>query len=308
MIVEIIAQYLESNKRLVVPNLGTFIVKVPAQTILFSNLMKTDDGVLRALLSERGVSALDSAALVDRFVFEVNYRLEHSGVCALGGFGVLRSGANGTVSFTYDTSAKGDVLDGDADEKMAAHIAAITSVIEPVVEPEEEAAPVAVEEPVAEDEEDDEVTIDIVPRVEAKPEVVEPQPAEPQKVEPVKAASRDEQRDAVRREDSRRRREQNDYVKGLRYGKGRKVVTGREGATSRKSSKGSVIIIVAIVAALIAVGALAYGLWNDWKNHQFMYEGLYDEPTTDMVEEPAASTAEEGIRNPDLDYITPNEN
>ena len=102
MIVEIIAKYLSSNKRLVVPNLGTFIVKVPAQTILFSNLIKNDDGCLRGLLKSEGMPELDAAALIDRFVFEVNYRLEHSGVCALGGFGVLRSGANGTVSFTFD--------------------------------------------------------------------------------------------------------------------------------------------------------------------------------------------------------------
>ncbi|MBQ6580641.1 MAG: hypothetical protein IIX32_01425, partial [Alistipes sp.] len=66
MIVEIIAKYLESNKRLVVPNLGTFIVKVPAQTILFSNLIKNDDGCLRGLLKSEGMSELDAAALIDR--------------------------------------------------------------------------------------------------------------------------------------------------------------------------------------------------------------------------------------------------
>ena len=36
MVVEIIAKYLESNKRLVVPNLGTFIVKVASESVLFS--------------------------------------------------------------------------------------------------------------------------------------------------------------------------------------------------------------------------------------------------------------------------------
>lgn len=306
MIVEIIAKYLESNKRLVVPNLGAFIVKVPRETILFSNLIKSDDGVLRAQLAQRGMSELDAAALIDRFVFEVNYRLEHSGVCALAAFGVLRAAQNGTVAFTYDTSAKGDVLDGDADDKMAKHIAEITSVIEPVIEPE----PVA--EPEEEEAEDDEVTIDVVPRMEAEPAAEEPKEEvkeevkeEPQRQEPAKVVYAQEHEDK-RRDEKRHRREQNDYVKGLRYGKGRKVVTGREGATSRKSSKGSVIIVIAILAALIAMGALAYGLYNDWQNQQYLYEGLYDEPTTDMLEEPATK-AEQGVRNPDLDYITPNE-
>ena len=307
MIVEIIAKYLESNKRLVVPNLGAFIVKVPRETILFSNLIKSDDGVLRAQLAQRGMSELDAAALIDRFVFEVNYRLEHSGVCALATFGVLRAAQNGTVAFTYDTSAKGDVLDGDADDKMAKHIAEITSVIEPVIDHE----PEPTTEPDEEEAEDDEVTIDVVPRMEAEPtkeepkeEVKEEPKEEPQRQEPVKVAYAQEREDK-RRDEKRHRREQNDYVKGLRYGKGRKVVTGREGATSRKSSKGSVIIVIAILAALIAMGALAYGLWNDWQNQQYLYEGLYDEPTTDMVEEPATK-AEQGVRNPDLDYITPN--
>lgn len=314
MIVEIIAKYLESNKRLVVPNLGAFIVKVPRETILFSNLIKNDDGCLRGLLKSEGMSELDAAALIDRFVFEVNYRLEHSGVCALAAFGVLRAAQNGTVAFTYDTSAKGDVLDGDADDKMAKHIAEITSVIEPVVEPVIEPEPVA--EPEEEEAEDDEVTIDLVPRMEAEPtkeepkeepkeEVKEEVKEEPQRQEPAKVVYASEREDK-RRDEKRHRREQNDYVKGLRYGKGRKVVTGREGATSRKSSKGSVIIVIAILAALIAMGALAYGLYNDWQNQQYLYEGLYDEPTTDMLEEPA-STAEQGVRNPDLDYITPNE-
>jgi nucleoid DNA-binding protein len=308
MIVEIIAKYLESNKRLVVPNLGAFIVKVPRETILFSNLIKSDDGVLRAQLAQRGMSELDAAALIDRFVFEVNYRLEQSGVCALAAFGVLRAAQNGTVAFTYDTSAKGDVLDGDADDKMAKHIAEITSVIEPVIEHEPE--PVA--EPEEEEVEDDEVTIDVVPRMEAEPAAEEPKEEpkeevkeEPLRQEPAKVVYAQEREDK-RRDEKRHRREQNDYVKGLRYGKGRKVVTGREGATSRKSSKGSVIIVIAILAALIAMGALAYGLYNDWQNQQYLYEGLYDEPTTDMVEEPATK-AEQGVRNPDLDYITPNE-
>lgn len=303
MIVEIIAKYLESNKRLVIPNLGAFIVKVPAQTVLFSNLIKNDDGVLRALLRDGGMSELDAAALIDRFVFEVNYRLEHSQVCALSGFGVLRSGKNGTVSFAYDRMAKGDVLDGDADERMAAHVAEITSIIEPVVEPDQEPAAetaIVAEQPQDDDAEDDgEDTIDILPRAEEPAKVVN----EAAKVDVVERPSKERQED--RQAEARRRREQNDYVKGLRYGKGRKVVTGREGATSRKSSKGSFIIVIAIIAALIAMGALAYGLWNDWNNRQYMYEGLDEE--VEIFDQTPAS-AEEGVRNPDLDYITPNEN
>ena len=280
MVIEIIAKYLESNKRLVVPNLGTFIVKVPAQTVLFSNLIKNDDGVLRSLLLQNGISELDAAALIDKFVFEVNFRLENSQVCALDGFGVLRTGANGTVAFTYNTAAKGDVLDGGASERLAeieSQRAVVAEQAKPQAEPEE-------------DEDEGEVVIDVAPRrVVEKPAAVEqPIAAEPKVVE---------------RKPAERRRNDSDYVKGLRYGKGRKVVTGREGATSRKSSKADLVIKIAIGAAIIAILALAYGFWNDWRNHNDMYEGLYEETSYE-----GASTAEQGVRNPDLDYITPNQN
>ena len=275
MIVEIIAKYLESNKRLVVPNLGTFIVKVPQQAVLFSNLMKSDDGVLRSEIVKSGVSELDAAALIDRFVFEVNDRLSTGGVCALSGFGVLRSGANGTIGFTYNSEAKGDVLDNDASEKLDAHLAAKAAQ-----------KPEPMPEPIVEEDDDEDTII----------EVVSSQPTPTPEPQPVPRPQRENVRPAERRV-----RPQQDYVKGLRYGKGRKVVTGREGATSRQSSKSKYIIIFALLAALLAILAISYGMYNDWRNHQFMYEGLYDEPA-----EPVTSTAEEGVRNPDLDYITPN--
>ena len=50
MLIHTISQYLESHKRLVVPQLGTFIVKEPGVSIVFSELLKRDDGTLRRLL------------------------------------------------------------------------------------------------------------------------------------------------------------------------------------------------------------------------------------------------------------------
>ena len=45
----LIAEFLRTHKRLVVPQLGAFIVKAPGGEILFSELFKRDDGVLRGL-------------------------------------------------------------------------------------------------------------------------------------------------------------------------------------------------------------------------------------------------------------------
>ena len=275
MIVELISKYLESNKRLVVPNLGAFIVKEAGRVVLFSNLIKSDDGVLRSLLVEAGVSELETAAALDRFVFEVNFRLESTGECLLDGFGVLKSGVNGTVSFVYQPAAKGEVLDGNVAPRED------NTVAQPKVKVEEKPVEKVVESlPDSED-----VQIDVVPRQ---------KPAPRREVEVKRPQQREE----------RRQRPQEDYTKGLRYGKGRKVVTGREGATSRKSSKSDLIMKIAIIAALLAIGALVYGFIMD------MRASKYDATFIDNSEiyEDVPESAEKEVRNPDLDYITPKEN
>jgi 16S rRNA C967 or C1407 C5-methylase (RsmB/RsmF family) len=82
------------------------------------------------------------------------------------------------------------------------------------------------------------------------------------------------------------------------------VVTGREGATSRKSQKSDIIMKIAIFAAVLAILALAYGVYNEWRVSHF------DEPfisNTEIYEQEPVN-AEKEVRNPDLDYITPKGN
>lgn len=102
MLVQTISQYLGSHKRLVVPQLGTFIVKEPGVSIVFSELLRRDDGVLRGLLCAGGVGELEAAGEIDRFVFEVRHAVEHSAEYRLEGFGVLRPGPNATIVFAYE--------------------------------------------------------------------------------------------------------------------------------------------------------------------------------------------------------------
>ena len=102
MLIPVITQYLETHKRLVIPQLGAFIVKEPGRAVLFSELLKRDDGVLRGLLCARGLNELEAAGEIDRFVFEVRHAVEHGLVCPLPGLGEMKGGANGTIAFTYD--------------------------------------------------------------------------------------------------------------------------------------------------------------------------------------------------------------
>ncbi len=71
MIEKIIIDYLAAHKRLVIPQLGAFIVKQPDGKIIFSELLKRDDGVLRDLLCAEGMTELQAMGIVNRLVFDV---------------------------------------------------------------------------------------------------------------------------------------------------------------------------------------------------------------------------------------------
>ena len=225
MIVKIIAKYLENHKRLVVPNLGTFIVKDAGHKILFSNLMKSDDGVLRALLVEHGVSELEAAGTIDRFVFEVNFRLDRDGVCGLDGFGALKRGANGVIAFITNPAAQGEVLDGGLQEHLAER-----QNVAPADEVKDE-LPKAQEQP-ADDVDEEDIVIKVVPRNAA----------------PGRRSSALQEEEKLTVSTQKRPAS---YVKGLQYGRGGKIITGREYATSRKSSKGDIFIKIAIAVAVL---------------------------------------------------------
>ena len=89
IVVEVIADYLRSNRRLVVPTFGAFMVKESGER-LFSDLLNEDDGVLVALLRDKGLSEMEAAVTIDRFIFEVRHELEQYGYCRLDELGTLR--------------------------------------------------------------------------------------------------------------------------------------------------------------------------------------------------------------------------
>lgn len=89
VVLEVISHHLLSHRRLVVPTFGAFMVKESGER-LFSDLLCTDDGVLTSLLRSRGLNDMESAILVDRFIFKVRHELEQYGYCRLGDVGTLR--------------------------------------------------------------------------------------------------------------------------------------------------------------------------------------------------------------------------
>ena len=71
-------------------------------SVVFSELLKRDDGVLRGLLRAGGMGELEAAGEIDRFVFEVRHAVEHGAEYRLDGFGVMRPGPNATIAFVYE--------------------------------------------------------------------------------------------------------------------------------------------------------------------------------------------------------------
>ena len=89
IVVDVIAEYLRTNRRVVVPGFGAFVVKESGECI-FSDLLRTDDGILSSLLHQRGLTEMEAAVTIDRFIFEVRYGLEQYGCYRLGEVGMLR--------------------------------------------------------------------------------------------------------------------------------------------------------------------------------------------------------------------------
>lgn len=89
IVVEVISEYLCTNRRLVVPAFGAFMVKESGERV-FSNLLNTDDGVLLSLLRAKGLTEMEAAVVMDRFIFEMRHNLEQYGYYRLGDIGTLR--------------------------------------------------------------------------------------------------------------------------------------------------------------------------------------------------------------------------
>ena len=89
MVLGVITEYLRENRKLVIPGFGAIMAKESGERV-FSELLRSDDGVLTSLLRDKGLSELEVAVVIDRFIFETRHELEQYGYCRLGEVGTLR--------------------------------------------------------------------------------------------------------------------------------------------------------------------------------------------------------------------------
>ena len=256
MLTGIITNYLTQHRRLVVPQLGTFIVKVPEGGVVFSELLRRDDGILRGLLVQQGgMNDLEAAGAIDRFVFEVRHALEHEGAYAIEGFGRLTLSPGGAIVFQAApaTSVAGESAPEEGNKissAAASHSASVAASAESVA-----------------------------PRVRSRSEA---------KASPVIDDGISEPRISVSA-----KRKPAPYVKGLQYGKPLKTTEGYTYVGSKPRRRIDKFMVIAIVVAVLAVGVIVYGYLRRAKIERLERE--YLEQLAPAVPEPVAAGTDEGV-------------
>ncbi|MFI3318372.1 MAG: hypothetical protein SNH88_04200 [Rikenellaceae bacterium] len=99
MLTDTIIAALKVHSKIVVPQLGAFLVKGNKGEVIFSSLLREDDGVLRSILTKECGNELEAAGRIDRFVFEVRHALcqEHKNY-SIGELGDLHIGQSGNIT------------------------------------------------------------------------------------------------------------------------------------------------------------------------------------------------------------------
>lgn len=221
-----VIRYLSDHRRIVVPQLGALIVKEADRSVVLSELLKRDDGVLRLLLAAEGMTPLEAAGSIDRFVFEVRHAAEHGERYRVEGLGVFSAGPNGTIRFDYlpePQSALGasDMATKPAENGDAASVSSVDR--QPSVAAEAVSCAVAAKS--------------------TRSTPLSPDPS----------------------------------VKGLRYGKPIRTTNAYTYVGAAKRRRPDKFLLLALLAVLIAVGAILYGYLRERRMQQ--EERLYLEHT-----------------------------
>ncbi len=258
----VLTKYLETHKRIVVPQLGAFLVKEPGRSIVFSELMKRDDGILRGLLMAGGRSEVEAAGAIDRFVFEVRRAVENGTEYRLADFGTMKPGPNGTIHFSYRPVVQ---LDRTIRPIESGPTPSVVRQTPPVPNPVEKPAP----EPVGDVASTS--TMKSAPRAEVRS--VQPVELDPsykshintaRMAETVRMAFSDEPDDAdVPTKKATAKRPVRSYEYEAEE-EADELYSERRPAR-RKFDR---FLFLAILAAVIAVAAIAFGFWRESRERQ----------------------------------------
>lgn len=224
----IIAQYIATETRLVIPEVGTLIRRKESGEVVFMEILRKSDGVLVGLIvNTLDVSPSKANEIANNYIATIKQQLARSKKFVIDGVGVLLLRGNGSIDFSFNPFAQSipeptkgfDVLEED-------------EVVEVAPAPSKPITPVP-SKPI----------VPAAPKVAPAPQPAQPQVATP-KTQPQAATPKAEATKVVYRTEEdevtekRRSRIQQHHT--------RKKVDG--------------ITVVAIVAVLMALLALVWGL------------------------------------------------
>lgn len=106
MVENLIAGYLAGGKRLVIPELGAFLKKETGETV-FVEFLKKDDGVFTGLIAgSLGIPAVDAAKMASRFSAEIRESLAGRGFFIIPNVGTMRRDSAGNIIITASEAAE----------------------------------------------------------------------------------------------------------------------------------------------------------------------------------------------------------
>ncbi|MFR9503800.1 MAG: hypothetical protein SNH73_05055 [Rikenellaceae bacterium] len=136
----IISQYLKENRRLIIPQLGAFLVKEPDRKIVFSQLLTRDDGLLKSLIMREGASEIEANGLIQQLLFSVRYVAENGGEYILEDVGRFGVDPNGNLLFTATLTTTTEEVEEDVEEEEEEEEEFIETRLEPQEESRESGA------------------------------------------------------------------------------------------------------------------------------------------------------------------------
>lgn len=282
MVNKIIVQYLAANKRLVIPEFGAFIRKDAGETV-FVEFLKKDDQIFSGLIRDAyGVNESEARLITEQFVEEVKNAITRSGTYVIGNLGTLKRDGNGVYELIYDPAIQ--VAPTYNPEKAEEQVTQIADTPAPTIPIAEDVKEVLQQQPAAQ-------TINTLYAEKAAQPVVENKPVATATTAPtpvaaeVPAQQKTVQQPVVTPKPSPQPEKSAANIYQNIYntepvGKPEPTVYGRPIAqdqmghkpvyrhrhpveTAERKKKADIIMIVAVIAALIAMASIVFGILVD---------------------------------------------
>lgn len=233
----IIARYISTGTRLIIPDLGTLLRRKESGEIVFMEMLKKNDGALVALVAEGfGIDEEQAAEAVNAYISTIKSALTSENKFIMDGVGVLLTTADGDVTFIFNPNSHS--IPNEPEEEAT------------VVTPQPQPAPAPqqpnVEPPVKTPQPEVSVRASVSPKVDVL-EFYYEEPAETETA-PEDSEYDEEDEESMVKKEERVSKESHD--------------TPRKPRTSapKKHIKFDFITILALVSAVIAIAVLIWGM------------------------------------------------